>query len=211
MHISPERILVLAPHPDDGEFGCGGALARFMEKGAEVHYIAFSPCEESLPEGFAEDHLRGELMAAMKALGVPDKNVTLRDYPVRRFAEHRQDILEELVKDRAAIDPDLVFLPSQTDFHQDHQVIAIEGLRAFKHCSLLAYELPWNTFDFRPTVLCELEEKHVALKAKALSAYKSQKFRPYFKDSFVRSLARVRGTQMAVEFAEAFEVPRLVV
>ena len=36
------RVLVLAPHTDDGEFGCGGTMARLVEGGAEVRYVAFS-------------------------------------------------------------------------------------------------------------------------------------------------------------------------
>src|SRR5581483_8652265 len=35
------RVLVLAPHTDDGEFGCGGTMARLVEAGAEVRYVAF--------------------------------------------------------------------------------------------------------------------------------------------------------------------------
>src|SRR5699024_12177975 len=34
-------ILVLAPHTDDGELGCGGSIARFIREGHEVHYVAF--------------------------------------------------------------------------------------------------------------------------------------------------------------------------
>ena len=37
-----KRVLVLAPHTDDGEFGCGGTMARLVEAGVEVHYQAFS-------------------------------------------------------------------------------------------------------------------------------------------------------------------------
>ena len=50
-------MLVLAPHTDDGEFGCGGTMARLVEAGAEVRYVAFSIATRSLPEGFAGDTL----------------------------------------------------------------------------------------------------------------------------------------------------------
>ncbi|MDY7036483.1 MAG: hypothetical protein SV375_10045 [Thermodesulfobacteriota bacterium] len=49
--INKEKILVLAPHTDDGEFGCGGSIAKFIEQRAEVYYAAFSLCEESIPDG----------------------------------------------------------------------------------------------------------------------------------------------------------------
>jgi LmbE family N-acetylglucosaminyl deacetylase len=37
-----KRILVLAPHIDDGEFGCGGTIAKLIADRAEVFYAAFS-------------------------------------------------------------------------------------------------------------------------------------------------------------------------
>ena len=45
-------VLVLAPHTDDGEFGCGGTMARLIKNGAEVTYVAFSTAAKSVPEGF---------------------------------------------------------------------------------------------------------------------------------------------------------------
>lgn len=37
-----ERVLVLAPYTDEGEFGCGGSIARFLDEGHEVYCAAFS-------------------------------------------------------------------------------------------------------------------------------------------------------------------------
>ena len=53
-----QRVLVLAPHTDDGEFGCGGTMARLVEAGADVRYVAFSIATKSLPEGFRARHAR---------------------------------------------------------------------------------------------------------------------------------------------------------
>jgi len=55
------RILVLAPHTDDGEFGCGGSIARFIEEKKEVFYVAFSAVEELVPPNFPRDILRKEV------------------------------------------------------------------------------------------------------------------------------------------------------
>ena len=46
--MSPDndRVLVLAPHTDDGEFGCGGTISRFVQEGKEIFYAAFSTAEE---------------------------------------------------------------------------------------------------------------------------------------------------------------------
>ena len=58
------RALVLAPHTDDGEFGCGGTMARLVESGCEVRYVAFSIATRSLPEGFPPDTLAREVREA---------------------------------------------------------------------------------------------------------------------------------------------------
>ena len=39
-----KSILVLAPHADDGELGCGGTLNRLIEEGGKVFYMCFSMC-----------------------------------------------------------------------------------------------------------------------------------------------------------------------
>ena len=76
------KALVLAPHTDDGEFGCGGTMARLAEAGAEVRQIAFSIASRSLPEGFAADTLVHESRAASDALGLA---TLCSELPLRRW------------------------------------------------------------------------------------------------------------------------------
>ena len=143
------KALVLAPHTDDGEFGCAGTICRLVEAGAEVHYMAFSTASRSLPEGFPEDTLLHEVRAATAELGISREHLTVHDFEVRTFPTVRQEILEILVATAAALDPDMVLMPSLVDIHQDHETIAREGLRAFKRTTLLGYEIPWNCVGFR--------------------------------------------------------------
>ena len=91
------RVLVLAPHTDDGEFGCGGTMARLVEAGAEVRYVAFSIATRSLPEGFPPDTLAREVRDATAELGIPADKLEVHDFDVRTFPARRQDILELLV------------------------------------------------------------------------------------------------------------------
>jgi LmbE family N-acetylglucosaminyl deacetylase len=206
-----KKILILAPHTDDGELGCGGSIAKFIQEGAEVHYVAFSICTRSLPAHLAPDTLEKEVKVATKILGIQPENLILYDFDVRRFKEFRQDILEELVRIKSKIEPDLVFLPTLHDIHQDHQVIAEEGLRAFKNTSILAYELPWNNLTFNTAGFIRLESEQIEKKIEALNAYVSQKHRTYLNANFIRSLATTRGVQINTTFAEAFEVVRWVI
>jgi LmbE family N-acetylglucosaminyl deacetylase len=205
-----KKILVLAPHTDDGELGCGGSIARFVAEGAEVYYVAFSTCRRSLPEGLAPDTLEVEVKAATKILGVKPEHLIILDFDVRTFKEKRQDILESLIKIRAQVKPDLVFLPCSTDIHQDHQAIHDEGVRAFKQTSILGYEMPWNNISLRTTSFIKLSDKHLETKILALKAYQSQGHRDYLNENFLRSLATTRGVQIGTKYAEAFEVIRWI-
>lgn len=204
------RILVLAPHTDDGEFGAGATIARWLEEGDEVHYAAFSLCEESVPEGWPKDVLETEVRQATEMLGIQSSRLHLFRFTVRRFANSRQEILEELVQLNRDLSPDVVLCPVPSDIHQDHAVVAAEAIRAFKRTTILGYEMPWNNLTLSTTCFVKLQKRHVDQKVAALKCYESQRHRNYAREELVRSLAVVRGTQIGEELAETFEVIRWV-
>jgi LmbE family N-acetylglucosaminyl deacetylase len=206
-----ERVLVLAPHTDDGEFGCGGSIAKFIEEGKEVYYVAFSTAEKSLPEGWPKNILEVEVKEATKRMGIPSSHLLIYKYEVRKLNYIRQEILEELVKIKKDVKPDLVFLPSSNDLHQDHTTVATEGIRAFKQISILGYELPWNNITFHTQVFIKLKEAYVQKKIYALKAYNSQSHRDYAAEDFIWSWAKTRGTQIGTKYAETFEITRWVI
>lgn len=203
-----KRILILAPHTDDGEFGCGASINKWIEEGREVYYATFSACKQSVLPQFPEDILITEVKAATKTLGIKPENLVLFDYEVRTFNYHRQAILDDLIKLRAEINPDLVLMPSINDIHQDHKTIMEEGLRAFKFKSILCYEMPWNNLNFNTTCFSILEQRHLEKKMKALEQYQSQAHRPYSNPEFIKGLAISRGVQISSNLAEVFEVLR---
>lgn len=202
--------LILAPHTDDGELGCGATIARLRNVGASVKYVAFSAAEESLPAGLPRDILRQEVLEATRTLGLSRDDVSVLRYPVRHFPTYRQEILEDLTKIKRDLNPDVVFCPAMHDTHQDHRTIAEEAIRAFKDRTLLGYEVPWNNLSTDTTCFSIVSEDDVNRKIAALGCYVSQSFRRYVNADFIRSLAQVRGTQIGTDFAEVFEVMRLV-
>jgi LmbE family N-acetylglucosaminyl deacetylase len=205
-----KRVLVLAPHTDDGEFGCGGTMVRLVESGVDVRYIAFSIATKSLPEGFAPDTLAREVKEATTELGIPAENLTVHDFPVRTFPDRRQDILELLIAAWEEWKPDAVFQPSLHDVHQDHQVVAAEGLRAFKRTTIFGYEIPWNNFDFSYQAYFALNEAQIERKVSALAKYASQQHRRYSDPEYIRNVARTHGINVNREYAEVFQVYRVV-
>lgn len=206
-----QKVLVLAPHTDDGELGCGATIHKLAEAGADVFYVAFSICTRSLPEHLHPMTLAEEVKKATELLGVKKENLILYDYDVRHFPSIRQTLLEEMVTIEKRIKPDLVLMPCSTDIHQDHQTIYAEGLRAFKRTTILGYELPWNNLSFTTNTFVTLNESNVQQKIKALNEYESQKARSYLNADFIRSLAKTRGVQIAADYAEAFELIRWII
>jgi len=208
--MKSKRILILAPHTDDGEFGCGGAISRFIDEKAVVYYAAFSLAEESVPPPFPRNILEIEVKEATQILGIEKNNLLLYRYKVRNFAYQRQEILEDLVSLNKSVQPDLVFMPCLHDLHQDHSTIATEGLRAFKKTSILGYEIPWNNMNFATQCFITLSQQHLDRKINALNCYNSQKSRNYLSQSFITSLAITRGIQIGKPYAEVFETIRWI-
>ena len=205
-----KNVYVLAPHTDDGELGAGGTIAKLLELGANIYYFAFSTAAESVPEGMPRNILKTEVIKATTKLGIQEKNVVIYNYQVRKLNYSRQEILEDLMKHKKKLKPDLVLMPSLNDIHQDHATIAQEGLRAFKGSTILGYELIWNNLTFNTTSFINLEEKHIQKKCDSLKEYKSQASRDYMNEDFIFSLAKTRGVQIGVKYAESFEVVRMV-
>lgn len=204
-----ENILILSPHTDDAELGCGATISRFIEENKNILWVVFSTAEQSLPDNMNPNTLEMEFLNVIKSLNIPIEKTIISNFKVRYLHEKRQEILELLVKIRNSFKPDLVIGPSLNDFHQDHQIVANEMVRAFKSSSsIISYELPWNHITFNTQLFFKVEEKHIENKIKILQFYKSQllKERSYFSEEFVKGLAFTRGIQVNTKYAEAFEV-----
>jgi len=200
------RALVLSAHTDDMEFGAGGTVSRLISEGIEVHSVVFSIARASVPEEFPEDILAHEVRKAGAVLGLTDNSLTVLDYPVRHFPQYRQDILEELIRIRRKIAPQLILTPSSTDIHQDHFTLHQEALRAFKSATTLGYLVPWNNLEYRGQATVVVQEQDIEKKIKALQEYKSQAARPYSNPDFLRGWARTCGIMVGATYAETFEV-----
>jgi N-acetylglucosamine malate deacetylase 1 len=154
--------------------------------------------------------LHASRVATKRRLGIPEAHLTVHDFEVRTFPERRQDILEVLVALWDEWRPDAVLQPSVYDVHQDHQVVAAEGLRAFKRTTILGYEIPWNNFHFEYQAYVSLERGHLERKVAALAKYESQQHRRYSDSEYIWNLARTHGVNVNRDYAECFQVYRVV-
>lgn len=121
-----KRVLVLAPHPDDEVFGCGGALADLAARGAAIDVLLVTD-GAAAGAGDADRKriaaLRAEeSRAALRALG--GGTVHEGGLPDRGLGARREE-LERLVGAwLVKASPDLVFAPSPVETHPDHRAVA---------------------------------------------------------------------------------------
>lgn len=203
------KILVVSSHIDDGELGCGGTMARFLEEDKEVFHIILSD-----GQGGWDDKMKvgdKELRDAMNTLGIKKNNWFLYDIENKYFLKHRQKILDILEEKNNEIKPDLVLIPSLKDTHQDHKIVSEECIRAFRNnVNLMCYEEFWNVPYFKPQFFVKLSKRNLDLKLDVLKCYKTQKEKFYFDEEVIRSLARIRGAFIKEKYAESFEIVRLI-
>ena len=205
MKVEPKKILTLAAHTDDVEIGVGASLYKFKE--ADVKVIAFS-----LAPGEDVTHEFENSMELLKNEWSRKGNVEydLHKMQIRELGYDRQQILDILYEEAWGNDYDLVFCPSSFDTHQDHAVVRDECFRAFKKTTILGYEMPWNNRTFDSDVFVEVSEQNLQSKLKHFDCYKSQVSRRFFSEDYITSMAKYRGYQAGVEYAEAFELIRMV-
>jgi len=203
-----DRILVLGPHTDDGEIGCGGLISRFRAEEKIVWYATFSFAKKSIPPKFAGCSTKKEVYESAAILGIDKDHIITFDFDTRNFPAFRQEILEEMIKLKRFLLPNVIILPSTYDTHQDHQVIRNEGFRAFKQHTLLGFEVLQNNLLFSTNVFVKLEQRHIICKIKAVECYKSQEWRGSL--DLIEPLAQIRGRQSGTEYAECFEAIRWI-
>lgn len=203
--LSNKRILLVEAHPDDLVWGCGGTIAKFSRKN-QFKAISFTSCEEDpLNKGLLQENVE-----ALNLLGVTDimKN---GGFQRRTLYLHAQEIRDALHRIKKEYNPEIVFSTSPNDLHQDHSVVGEYCKTIFRESSLFTYPIlrSLGTY-FKPTCFVILSKEEMAMKLKALSTFKTQYRRPYFKKKVNLSEAIYYGTQINAEFAEAFEVMELV-
>lgn len=194
------NILCIGAHTDDVELGMGGTVAKLVQSGHDVMVLALSH------EYSGTGSLLEEFWAANKALGAQGR---FREYTTRHFAEDRASILDDLIWIRGNLNPRVVYTHCSTDCHQDHRVVHEECIRAFKHHTLLGYELPWNNVQKPQLQKYEvLRHDQVGKKKEAIACYESQAGRIYTDSDYTEAHAIMRGAECGAYYAEAFEVIR---
>jgi len=205
MNFSGKRVLFLGAHPDDIELGCGALLHNIATK-TNVLCVTLSDNQKN-PN---LQKVKNEHYDAMAVLGVSKDKIVMGPFTTRLFPDARQDILEYFLKLRSDFNPDLVFVHSKNDVHQDHNTMTDEALRAFRGITVLGYDVVRSSHGFFPHFLAEVNEEDVHKKIEALSRYETYRERYYFNSELTYATILRHGALAERSFAEGFDILRIV-
>ena len=221
-----KNISILSPHADDEILGCGGLISRYSEEGHDIHVLILTNASVSAPELYSKKKInliREESKKANNLIGT--KSLDFENLPALNLHNYPQYKISNIITSYVEkIKPEIVLIPSTQDIHQDHKIIfnaAKVSLRHNKKSSvkkILSYEVlsetEWNENEqsFNPNYFVKLKKKDVDKKIRAFMKYKSQvkKFpNPRSKEA-IFYLSRLRGSQVFMEYAEAFKVEKIL-
>ncbi len=227
MEETPERVLVVTPHPDDAEFWCGGTVARWVGQGATVRYILCTDGGKGSDKpGITSKELasvrESEQVEAAQALGVQD--VIMLHYPDGEL-EDTPEFRKQIVREIRRLQPEVVLCPEpyrrNLAWHRDNRIagqVALDAVFPYARDHLHFQEL-WHEEGLEPhktgTVLfwgTELADTYIDIgatletKIKAITAHASQ-MSGHSTDElegFVRERASEAGAGPGHQYAEAF-------
>ncbi len=201
------NILAIGAHPDDIEFGCGGTLIKYRDKGHRIYLLVMT-------EGGmgAQTSVRaGEQLSSQAILGAEE--VFWGGYEDTHLMADRE-MINKIEKVISTVRPVFIFCNFIDDTHQDHRHLAQATISATRYIrNVLFYEGP-TTQNFSPHVFVDIFDT-LDRKIKALEAHRSQFTKTNIEDMTIAELARssanFRGIQSRVKYAEAFHSLRLFI
>ncbi|MBI3635266.1 MAG: PIG-L family deacetylase, partial [Candidatus Rokubacteria bacterium] len=198
--------LAIGAHPDDIEYGCGGTLTLYAQKGHDVYlFVASDGALGGDPDVRRQEQQDSSLIVGAHEVfygGYRDTEVPLnRDLIVR---------IESVIRQ---VTPTLIFVNFPDDTHQDHRNLAQGAVSATRYVpNFLFYEVP-STQHFTPNCYANIE-KVLDKKLACLEAHRSQVTKTNIEDLSILELAvscaNFRGIQARVKYAEAFHSVRLL-
>lgn len=235
-NIESVTALVIAPHPDDEVFGCGGLIHRLKAANNKVYvlYMTVGTTADFSAKGCSTaDERMEEIVAVAKLLDLDGYAIAFPGdkYHLKLDALPQKELVHAIEQagdiSLQGLRPDIVLTPSHADYNQDHRTVNWATMAAVRPGSprhksfqplVLIYELPyhqWNLADTLPSpnMFVRLEQSDIDAKIAALELYKSQLKAPDSPLSVrgVSMLAGYRGLQCGAAAAEAFQIKRFVV
>lgn len=200
------NILAIGSHPDDIEFGCGGALIKYAKKGHNVYLLVLT---KGGIRGNGEVRKKEQETAAefMKAKQVFWGDFKDTEIPINNTLISTIEGVINKTK------PHIIFFNYIDDTHQDHRVIAQACASASRYIKeALHYEVPTSQ-NFQPDIFVDIQDV-LDKKLQLLRIHASQVDKTKVENLTIlesaRSCAIFRGYQGRVKYAEGFKAIRIL-
>jgi LmbE family N-acetylglucosaminyl deacetylase len=200
------NILAIGPHPDDVEFGCGGSLIKYAQKGHNVYLLILTMGDV----GGNPDIRKKEQEDAAQFMKA--KQVFWGDFKDTEVPNNKTLIstIEEVINKTK---PHVIFFNYIADTHQDHRVIAEASTSASRYIKeTLHYEVP-TSLNFQPDIFVDIGDV-LDEKLQLLGIHTSQVSKTNVEDLTIKESARscavFRGYQGRVKYAEGFKAIRII-
>jgi LmbE family N-acetylglucosaminyl deacetylase len=208
--VSGERVLFIGSHPDDIDLGCGISMHDHYLKNDYITTLVLTEGEK----GGDPINRVIEQENSFKILAPGSKNI-LFSFPDTQLYFHTHEIINKISSTIVDNIPDIVYIPSNHDFHQDHIVTYSSALAVFNHIKvrkIVCYETPSAMTNFSPNYFKFCDPEFFKVKLQALKCHKSQIEKSYFSEETICSIAKMRAAQGGYHenVAEAYEIIRLV-
>lgn len=200
------NVVAIGAHPDDIEIGVGGTVALHQEQGDSVTFLVLT--NGSAVKGATAELRQQEATEAADVLGVDD--VRFLGFEDTRIPDN-QRVVKEIESHIDSIDPDVIYIHSEQDTHQDHRKAALTSIAATrKYDKVFSFESPSTRSSYTPNHFVPFTETILNKKIKSIRTHESQAEKKYMEAEAMQGLARFRGRQSNSIYAESFEVVRNV-
>lgn len=197
------NVLAIGAHPDDIELGCAGTICNITKGIGKVWGLILTNGEKSgNPETRKKEAIKAGKILEMEKIFFGD----LQDTRVQEGIE-TISVIERVIE---TVKPDNVITHSLNDTHQDHRNCALATISAARNIpTIISFEPPSLTPMFHPALYVDISST-INEKIRALEEYASQNHKEFLKIDAIKGLAKFRGYQSKVEYAEAFEVVKII-
>lgn len=221
-----QKVLVIAPHPDDETLGCGGTILRHIAEKSDVYWLIATAMttgrgytEESIGKRQQEINSVAASYGFNKVYQAGFPAAGLDSVPMAQIVSFIGDVVNE-------VRPDTIYVPYRNDIHSDHTVVFdaaaacsktfrypfVKRLYCYETLSETEFSVRPDMTGFKPNRFVDIS-LYIEMKIKIMSLYHGEILDFPFprSEKAVRALAEIRGIVAGVSAAEAFMVIKEII
>jgi N-acetylglucosamine malate deacetylase 1 len=217
-------ILIIAAHADDEALGCSGTIFRHVDNGDSVHLLLMT-------DGVSSRYVAGdEIQVRLNSLQDAAEAMGISTFKTLSFPDNKMDsiplleIIKEIEKAIMNLQPEVIYTHHIGDLNVDHQVthkavitacrpqpdFCVKEIYAFEVLSSTEWQTP-GVESFNPNVFVDITD-YIDIKKQVLEVYSEEMRQPPHSRSIDNALRlnALRGNSVGVDYAEAFELIRMI-